>query len=139
TGEQGLKDARSMQEITARLLKIEPDEVLVASTGVIGQFLAMDKVETGIRQCVSLLPENEAGAAAEGIMTTDTVPKQIIIEVPVGEKSFRLGGIAKGSGMIAPNMATMLGFLVTDAGIDPTALQKVLKASVDETFNNVSV
>jgi len=139
TGEQGLKDARAMQEIAAKLLKIQPEDVLVASTGVIGQLLPMDKVEAGIRQAVSLLADNEPGAAAEGIMTTDTVPKQIVIEVPVGDKSFRLGGIAKGSGMIAPNMATMLGFLVTDAGVDATTLHKSLKESVDETFNNVSV
>lgn len=139
TGEQGLADARRMQEITAKLLKIRPEEVLVASTGVIGQFLPMDKVQLGIEQSVRLLPENEPGAAAEGIMTTDTVPKQIVIEVPVAGKTFRLGGIAKGSGMIAPNMATMLGFLVTDAGIDAATLQKALKDSVDETFNMVSV
>ncbi|HLE47686.1 MAG TPA: bifunctional glutamate N-acetyltransferase/amino-acid acetyltransferase ArgJ, partial [Candidatus Thermoplasmatota archaeon] len=139
TGEQGLKDARTMQEITAGFLKIKPEHVLVASTGVIGQLLPMDKVHAGIKAAYELLAENEPGAAAEGIMTTDTVPKQIVIEVPVGNKSFRLGGIAKGSGMIAPNMATMLGFLVTDAAIDATTLQKSLKESVDETFNNVSV
>jgi glutamate N-acetyltransferase/amino-acid N-acetyltransferase len=139
TGEQGLKDARTMQEIVAKLLKIKPEEVLVASTGVIGQFLPMEKVELGITSAAGLLKDNEPGAAAEGIMTTDTVPKQIVIEVPVGDKSFRLGGIAKGSGMIAPNMATMLGFLVSDAAIDATSLQKALKESVDETFNNVSV
>lgn len=139
TGEQGLQDARRMQELAARLLQIRPEEVLVASTGIIGQLLPMDKVENGIRQTVQMLGENEPGAAAEGIMTTDTVPKQIVVEVPVRNASFRLGGIAKGSGMIAPNMATMLGFLVTDAGVDAPTLHKCLKESVEETYNMVSV
>jgi glutamate N-acetyltransferase / amino-acid N-acetyltransferase len=139
TGEQGLKDARRMQEITASLLGIKPSEVLVASTGVIGHLLNMEKVETGITGAFGQLDENERGAAAEGIMTTDTVAKQIVIEVPIGNRSFRLGGIAKGSGMIAPNMATMLGFFVTDAGCDGATLQKAVKESVDETFNMVSV
>lgn len=139
TGEQGLQDARRMQELAAQFLGIRPGEVLVASTGVIGQLLPMEKVEAGIRQAVQTLPENEPGAAAEGIMTTDTVPKQIVVEVPVGSASFRFGGIAKGSGMIAPNMATMLGFLVTDAGVDAPTLQKCLRDSIEETYNMVSV
>ena len=139
TGEQGLKDAHKMQDIVASLLGIKANDVLVASTGVIGQLLNMEKVDAGIKGAFAQLDENERGAAAEGIMTTDTVPKQIVIEVPVGNKSFRLGGIAKGSGMIAPNMATMLGFFVTDAGCDAVTLQKSMKESVDETFNMVSV
>lgn len=139
TGEQGLKDAHQMQDTVASLLGVKATDVLVSSTGVIGQLLDMDKVDAGIRGAFAQLDENERGAAAEGIMTTDTVPKQIVLEVPVGDKTFRLGGIAKGSGMIAPNMATMLGFLVTDAGCDATALQRLVKESVDETFNMVSV
>lgn len=139
TGEQGLKDAHRMQDIVSSLLGIKSHDVLVASTGVIGQLLNMEKVETGIKGAFAQLDENERGAAAEGIMTTDTVPKQIVVEVPVGNKSFRLAGIAKGSGMIAPNMATMLGFFVTDAACDAVTLQKIMKDSVDETFNMVSV
>jgi glutamate N-acetyltransferase / amino-acid N-acetyltransferase len=139
TGEQGLKDAHKMQDIVSGLVGIKSSEVLVASTGVIGQLLNMEKVDTGIKGAFAQLDENERGAAAEGIMTTDTVPKQIVIEVPVGNRSFRLGGIAKGSGMIAPNMATMLGFLVTDVACDAPTLQKAVRESVDDTFNMVSV
>jgi glutamate N-acetyltransferase / amino-acid N-acetyltransferase len=139
TGEKGLQDARRMAEITAEAVGCSPDEVLVASTGVIGHLLPMEKVEKGIREAANLLPTNEPGAAAEGIMTTDTVPKQIVIEATSRGHAFRIGGIAKGSGMIAPNMATMLGFLVTDLHVEPAMLQKLLKKSVDASFNSVSV
>jgi len=139
TGEKGLQDARRMADLAAEAVGCQPEEVLVASTGVIGHLLPMEKVEKGIREAATLLPTNEPGAAAEGIMTTDTVPKQIVIEAHWAGHSFRVGGIAKGSGMIAPNMATMLGFLVTDAKVEPALLQKMLKKSVDASFNSVSV
>jgi glutamate N-acetyltransferase / amino-acid N-acetyltransferase len=140
TGEKGLADARRMAQLAADATGCGPEEVLVASTGIIGHLLPMDKVENGIREAAQLLPTNEAGAAAEAIMTTDTVPKQYVVEATLPDgTSFRLGGIAKGSGMIAPNMATMLGFLVTDAGVPAPLLQKALKKSVDASFNRVSV
>jgi glutamate N-acetyltransferase / amino-acid N-acetyltransferase len=140
TGERGLRDAARMQELVAEGLGIKPGEVLVASTGVIGQLMPMDKVEAGIREAVSLWPQAEAdGTAAEGIMTTDTVPKEIVIEVSTPAGSFRIGGIAKGSGMIEPNMATMLGFVATDVAIEPAALHTALSQSADESYNLVSV
>lgn len=139
TGEKGLQDARRMAEIAAQAIGVMPEEVLVASTGVIGHLLPMEKLEMGIKDAAVLLPTNEPGAAAEGIMTTDTVPKEIIVEVHHEGKHFRIGGIAKGSGMIAPNMATMLGFLVTDAALAAPELQAALKASTEVSFNAVSV
>ncbi len=139
TGEKGLQDARRMAEIVAESLGCSPDEVLVGSTGVIGQLLPMEKVEKGIREAVALLPHPEPGAAAEGIMTTDTVPKEIVVEATWRGQTIRVGGIAKGSGMIAPNMATMLGFVVTDAAVPAGLLQKVLRSSTDRTYNAVSV
>jgi glutamate N-acetyltransferase/amino-acid N-acetyltransferase len=99
----------------------------------------MDKVEVGIREAAKLLPTNEKGAAAEGIMTTDTVPKQIVVEAKIGAKAFRVAGIAKGSGMISPNMATMLAFLVTDAGVAPQTLREALTKTTNQSFNAVSV
>lgn len=139
TGERGLQDARKMAELAAAEVGCAPEEVLVGSTGVIGQFLPMDKVEVGIREAAKLLPTNEKGAAAEGIMTTDTVPKQIVVEAKVGGKTFRVAGIAKGSGMISPNMATMLGFLVTDAAVAPGTLREALTKTTNQSFNAVSV
>lgn len=139
TGERGLQDAHRMSEVAAHALGLSPEEVLVSSTGVIGQLLPMDKVEKGVREAAALLDAREAGAAAEGIMTTDTVAKQIVVEATVAGRRFRIGGIAKGSGMIAPNMATMLGFLVTDAAVPAPVLQACLKATVDPSFNSISV
>jgi glutamate N-acetyltransferase/amino-acid N-acetyltransferase len=138
TGERGLADARRMAAIAAESLGIAPREVLVASTGIIGHALPMDRIEAGIRQAAA-----EAGAhgeaAAEAIMTTDTRPKQIAVEFAVDGRLVRVGGIAKGAGMIAPHLATMLAFVTTDAEVWPEVLQASLAASAARTFNCVTV
>ncbi len=139
TGEQGNQDAHAMQTITAEALGCEPDDVIVASTGVIGVTLPMDKMENGIRQAVSELSEDGSWNAGHAIITTDTYSKAGSTEFTLGGKPVRLGFIAKGSGMIQPNMATMLCFITTDAAIDQKLLQKALSEVVDVTFNMISV
>lgn len=138
-GARGLADARRMAELTAELLGIDPFQVGVASTGVIGMPLPMDRVESGIRAAVAGLSPDGGGDAAQAIMTTDLRPKQIAVRFEIGGKPVTIGAIAKGSGMICPNMATMLAFLTTDAAIGPQALQHALRASVEHTYNMVSV
>lgn len=136
TGERGLADARRMGEITAEALGIAPDTVFVASTGVIGRPLPMERVEAGIRAAAKRVAEVSDGAeAARAIMTTDTVPKTSTRTVGAA----RIGGMCKGAGMIHPGMATMLGFLTTDAAVEPQALQSMLARVVDRTFNCISV
>ena len=135
----GVEIAEKMSALTAAQLGIRSEDVIVASTGVIGQPLNLDPIASGLPELVSQLsPEGETNAA-EGIMTTDTVPKAVAVEFELGGKTCRLGGIAKGSGMIHPNMATMLVFLTTDAAIAPAMLQKALKGDIANTFNMVSV
>ena len=138
-GERGYADARRMAEYTAELLGIRTEEVLVASTGVIGLPLPMDKVEAGIRSACQALSPSGGDDAAEAILTTDTRTKQAAVEFDVDGVPVRIGGMAKGSGMIHPNMATMLAFLTTDAAADPVFLQEALTRAVDETFNMISV
>jgi glutamate N-acetyltransferase/amino-acid N-acetyltransferase len=128
-----------MSELLASSLKIKKEDVVVASTGVIGQVLNIEPIANGIPELVSSLDENGSERAAEGIMTTDTVKKEIAVEFCVGGKTCRIGGIAKGSGMIHPNMATMLVFITTDASISPEMLQKALSTDIASTFNMVSV
>jgi len=139
TGEQGFKDARRMVEKTAESLNIKSDLVLVASTGVIGQFLPMNKVEQGIDKLAKLISYDGGDDAAEGIMTTDSGPKKSAVEIEIGGIPVKIGGIAKGAGMIHPNMATMLSFITTDVNITPQLLQKALKESVKISFNSISV
>ncbi len=140
TGERGMDDAWAMVRTTARSLGIPEDEVLVSSTGVIGQYMPMENVISGIEQLPALLSTNGSIDAAEAIMTTDTYPKEIAVEVPISSgNSIRIGGIAKGSGMIAPNMATMLAFLTTDATIAQPLLQKTFARLIDLSFNRISV
>ncbi|HBT46717.1 MAG TPA: ornithine acetyltransferase [Peptococcaceae bacterium] len=139
TGEQGLRDARFMAEITAREVGCRPGEVVVASTGVIGVPLPMDKVAAGIRQAARELSGAGSREAAEAIMTTDRRIKEIAVRFNLGGREATIGGIAKGSGMIHPQMATMLAFLTTDAEIAPDELKKALVAAVDATFNMVTV
>jgi len=139
TGEVGMANARQMAAATAEQLGIDANLVLVSSTGVIGQQLPMDKIEYGIQSAASAL-SNEGGAdAAEAIMTTDTHPKSVAVEIEIGGTPVRIGGIAKGSGMIAPNMATMLSYLTTDACINPETLQAALNRVVDDTYNLLTV
>ena len=139
TGKLGLENAREMTKIAADELNIKPQEVLVSSTGVIGVQLPMEIVSQGIKKACAALTGNNSSDAAEAIMTTDTFPKEAAVEVEIGGKMVKLGGITKGSGMIHPNMATMLGFVVTDAAINPDILKEALLEAADETFNMISV
>lgn len=139
TGKQGEEDTVAMANLTAELLGIEPQDVVVASTGVIGVNMPMDKIEAGIKEAVANLSADGADCAAEAIMTTDIEPKQIAVELEIQGKPVRIGAIAKGSGMIHPNMATMLAFIATDVNISRPCLEKLLKESVDVSYNMISV
>ena len=139
TGEQGLLDAREMQAFAADLLGIEPQNVYVCSTGVIGHFLPMDKIKNGLADAVDVMDENEGESCAMAIQTTDTFIKRAAYEFEVGGKTSRIAGIAKGAGMTHPNMATMLTFLTTDAAIAPDVLKRAVKAAADKSFNMVVV
>ncbi len=139
TGEDGMTHARSMARLTASALGCDLDSVLVASTGVIGVKLDMDKIERGIAEAVASRSYDGGPAAARAIMTTDPFPKEVAVEIVSDAGTFRIGGIAKGSGMIEPMMATMLGFLTTDAQVEPALLQRALKAACDRTFNAITV
>jgi glutamate N-acetyltransferase/amino-acid N-acetyltransferase len=139
TGSDGRDHARVMAERSAAAVGCEPIEVLVASTGVIGVKLDIAKVERGIADAASLLSPAGGAAAARAIMTTDPFPKEAAIEASAHGRVFRVGGMAKGSGMIEPLMATMLGFVTTDAAVEPSLLQRALKAAADDTFNAISV
>ena len=134
----GIEIAEKMSALAAEALQISPMDIVVASTGVIGQPLDIEPIKNGIPQLAAGLGDH-SGLAAEGIMTTDTRMKEVAVEFTVGGAVCRLGGIAKGSGMIHPNMATMLVFLTTDCAISPEMLQKALSTDVQETFNMVSV
>ena len=135
----GIEIAEAMCGLVAEHTGICARNVIVASTGVIGQPLNLEPIENGMEVLVAGLSENGGQAAAEGIMTTDTVLKEIAMEFTVGGKVCRMGGIAKGSGMIHPNMATMLVFITTDCAIAPDMLQKALSSDIANTFNMVSV
>jgi glutamate N-acetyltransferase/amino-acid N-acetyltransferase len=139
TGKRGLADAHATAEIAARELGIIPEAVYVASTGVIGEFLPIPKMETGIGTAVGLLSASGWEQAAEAIMTTDLFPKLSIVQEEIGGRTITIAGIAKGSGMIHPNMATMLCFIVTDANISAPMLKKSLLASAEGSFNNITV
>src|SRR5688572_18388238 len=133
TGEQGLRDAREMAEVAAKALKLQPDQFIVCSTGIIGRPMPMEKVRAGIVEAAKTLNDATGGEAAEAITTTDSHPKHVFVQVKVAGRTFHVAGIAKGAGMIHPNMATMLSFLVTDAPITTTFLQANLKEAVIAT------
>ncbi|HSW57019.1 MAG TPA: bifunctional glutamate N-acetyltransferase/amino-acid acetyltransferase ArgJ [Dehalococcoidales bacterium] len=137
TGEEGLTNAGTTARLAAEKLKIKAEEVLVASTGVIGVQLPMDKIQAGIQQ-VKLSREG-GNDLTRAIMTTDTFPKQIAVRVTCGESQFVIGGAAKGAGMIHPDMATMLCFLTTDAAVSAPFLKAALKRSIVTSFNMISV
>ncbi|MCE2415109.1 bifunctional glutamate N-acetyltransferase/amino-acid acetyltransferase ArgJ [Candidatus Poribacteria bacterium] len=139
TGEVGMANARRMAAVTAEQLGIDANLVLVSSTGVIGQQLPMDKIKNGIQAAASALSSEGGADAAEAIMTTDTHPKSVAVEIEIGDTPVRIGGIAKGSGMIAPNMATMLSYLTTDVRISAETLQAALNRVVDDTYNLLTV
>lgn len=135
----GIEIAEQMSALTGAALGIAPEAVVVASTGVIGQPLDIAPIAAGIPALAAGLSPAGSAAAAEAIMTTDTVKKEVAVEFMLGGKICRLGGIAKGSGMIHPNLATMLVFLTTDAAISAGMLQKALSTDVQSTFNMVSI
>ena len=141
TGEEGYGYCREIAGRSAKALDISEDSVLVASTGVIGMQLPMDRMSRGIELLAASKSETLAAGdeAAHAIMTTDTVAKQVAVTVEIGGKTVTIGGMCKGSGMIHPNMCTMLGFVTTDAAISKKMLQKALSASVVDTYNMVSV
>ena len=141
TGEEGYRYCKETARTAAELLKIYADQVLVASTGVIGRQLPMDKITEGIKTMIPLLNDtDEAGSmAAEAIMTTDTVKKEIAVTVEIDGKTVTVGGMCKGAGMIHPNMCTMLSFVTTDASISKEMLQKALSAIVKDSYNMISV
>jgi glutamate N-acetyltransferase/amino-acid N-acetyltransferase len=138
TGERGIEDARLMQDLVAEALEIETSEVAVASTGVIGVRLPMDSISSGIRAASAELDESGAGFA-ESILTTDTRVKEAALQVEVGGRTITVGGTAKGSGMIHPNMGTMLAFLTTDAAVEKSCLTETITRVTDRTFNRVTV
>lgn len=135
----GVEIAEQMSALVGAALGIAPEDVVVASTGVIGQPLDITPIADGIPALIAGLSAENGAAAAEAIMTTDTVPKEIAVEFTLGGKTCHLGGIAKGSGMIHPNLATMLVFLTTDAAISAEMLRKALSTDVQNTFNMVSI
>ncbi|MBQ8319993.1 MAG: bifunctional glutamate N-acetyltransferase/amino-acid acetyltransferase ArgJ [Clostridia bacterium] len=135
----GVEIAEKTCSLLGEALGIPASDVVVASTGVIGQPLDITPIQNAIPALVSALSDEGSEAAAEGIMTTDTVRKEIAVEFTVGGKVCKMGGIAKGSGMIHPNMATMLVFITTDCKISPEMLQKGLSSDIENTFNMVSV
>lgn len=142
TGRRGFEDAKRMCEIVAEELNLNPEEVLVASTGIIGEYLPMDKIERGIKLAAKSLSPQGSHQTAEAILTTDRVVKELALETDIygrGEKKVRMGGIAKGSGMISPNLATMLCFITTDACITRDALKEALQRAVNRSFNQISV
>ena len=141
TGEEGMGYCKATAEKVNKLLQIPTDEVLVASTGVIGMQLPMEKMTEGVRMLAKAIkPGEEAGTdAAKAIMTTDTRNKQVAVKVTIGGKEVTIGGMCKGSGMIHPNMCTMLAFVTTDVNISKKLLQEALSADVQDTFNMVSV
>jgi glutamate N-acetyltransferase / amino-acid N-acetyltransferase len=139
TGAQGFRDALQMAKLTADRLDLDPNQVLVGTTGVIGRYLPMDAVKRGIATACASLDREGGEAAALAIMTTDTVPKTHAIEFELGGVPVRVGGMCKGSGMIHPNMATMLAYVTTDAAVEPGWVAARVKGIADRSFNQVTV
>ena len=139
TGAQGFRDALQMAKLSADRLDLDPDQVLVSSTGVIGRFLPMDAIKSGIAEACGRLTTDAGEAAARAIMTTDTVPKTAHTELDFGGATVRLGGMCKGSGMIHPNMATMLAYITTDATVEPGLIGSIVRSVADRSFNQLTV
>jgi glutamate N-acetyltransferase/amino-acid N-acetyltransferase len=139
TGEDGLMRTRSTCIALARKLEIAPEQILPFSTGVIMEPLPVDRIEAGLPAALADADANHWARAAEGIMTTDTIPKAFSQQVQIGGATVAITGISKGAGMIRPNMATMLGFMATDAKIDPSLIQPLAKLLADASFNRVTI
>ncbi len=138
-GAPGLRDAKTMARETAKRLGATPEKILVASTGVIGRRLPMTKVRSGIAKAAAKLGTTNDAAALRGMMTTDTREKSAVVQTRIGGKKVTVAGIVKGSGMIAPSMATMICVVTTDAAVAPTALHKALKGGIVNSFNAVTI
>jgi len=139
TGQQGFANTQAMAAKTAAKLDTEQDNIFVCSTGTIGKPLPMDKIDAGIDALFKELSPAHAFDTVEAMMTTDLVPKSLTVEIEIDGKPVRITGLAKGSGMIEPNMATMLAFILTDANVEKHALQCALRAATDTSFNRISV
>jgi glutamate N-acetyltransferase/amino-acid N-acetyltransferase len=139
TGKQGLAAAKTMAELVAQALGAPVEEVFIGSTGVIGRVLPIQRIKAGVPALFSRLRRQGGRDAARAILTTDLRPKTTAVRIPIGGRRVTIGGIAKGSGMIHPNMATMLAYLTTDAAIAPAALQRALTAAVEQSFNCITV
>lgn len=139
TGKSGLKAAIDIAKAISKSLWISEDDVLVASTGLIGKPLPTERIKSAIAKLVKGLSKAKERQAAQAILTTDTRPKRIAVAINIGKKTVKIGGIAKGAGMICPNMATMLCFLTTDANIELRALRRSLRDSVESSFNTITV
>ena len=139
TGAEGMQAARAMAAATAEAIDCEPEHALIASTGVIGMRLDTGKVKAGIDEAARSLSRDAHLAAAQAIMTTDNAPKEAAVHVTTPSGRFTIGGMVKGAGMIEPNLATMLGFLTTDAAVDPATLGRALREAARDTFNAITV
>jgi glutamate N-acetyltransferase / amino-acid N-acetyltransferase len=139
TGPRGLADARETARLVAEAVGCRPWEVVVASTGVIGVPLPMEKIRAGIAAAAARLSREGGADAAQAILTTDTRPKEVAAEFAAGDRSARIGGMAKGAGMIAPNMATLLAFFTTDATVGPHGLRRALQGAVGDSLNRITV
>lgn len=139
TGSQGWLDALECAMLLGQTLNIPAESVLLASTGVIGQRIRMEAMRSGIPQLIAAASETGSDAAAQAIVTTDLVTKSIALETTIGDRPVRMGGIAKGSGMIHPNMATMLAFVTCDAAVSPSLWQQMLSRAADRSFNQITV
>lgn len=139
TGSLGLEQARRMAYLAAEAMGCKEQEVFVASTGVIGVHLPMEKIEAGVKSAGKEMGKDKGSLAAQAIMTTDTFAKELAIQFKIGGKVVTMGAMAKGSGMIHPNMATLLGFVTTDAAIAPACLQAALTKAADQSFNMITV
>jgi len=141
TGKKGYKDAETMAKLTARHLNVEPDEVIVASTGVIGQPLPMEKIQSGIEETALNLGSKHTNTIniANAIMTTDTWPKHLAVKTPIADKEVTIGAISKGSGMISPDMATMICLITTDAVISLSTLRHCIRKATESSFNQITV
>jgi len=139
TGQIGLENTRRIQSLAANALGCQNSQILVLSTGVIGVQLPMDRVAGGIKEAANTLEPDNGSLAAQAIMTTDTYPKHTAIRVELAEGVVTIGGIAKGAGMIHPNMATLLGIFTTDAAIEPDLLDRLLRTAVGQSFNRISI
>lgn len=139
TGERGWQDALSSANALAQALNIPAESILLASTGVIGQRIRMDALVSGIPKLVAALSETGSDSAAQAIITTDLVPKSIALETTIHDRTVRVGGICKGSGMIHPNMATLLAFVTCDAAVSTSLWQQMLSRAADKSFNQITV